>query len=371
MRIVFVIASLRGGGAERVLTSLAGDFAALGCQVTVITEASMEHDHYSLRPGVRRVALGVEWETTAWAQKLVVNVARVRKLRQGIAAANAERVIAFGDTTNLRTLLACLGTDVPVIVSERVDPRQHRIPFVWDWLRRRLYPRAAAVVVQTESVARWARSFIAQERVRVIANPVRVPEGNADRPRFLPASNVIIAIGRLTGQKGFPLLIRAFSLSGLPAKGWHLVIVGEGPDREALEAQVCDLGLRESVSLPGLILSPEKWLHHADLFVLSSLFEGFPNALLEAMACGVAAVAFDCPSGPAEIIRHGWTGLLLPVGDVPALAAALGELAADPGRRESLARAARADAAARFAPSAIVDQWQSLLGSVRSDQGLA
>jgi glycosyltransferase involved in cell wall biosynthesis len=350
------------------LATLADAFAAHGHEVTVITEASADNDHYKLASRVRRIALDVEWETTTWPQKLVANTRRLRRLRTRILATNAERVIAFGETTNLRALLACSGTGIPVVVSERVDPRPHRISRAWEWLRRELYPKAAAVVVQTESVAQWARSFVAHERVHVIANPVRAALLRAERPELLPAGNMIVAIGRLTRQKGFPLLIEAFSRSGLPGRGWHLVILGEGPDRIALEAQVRELDLQQCVSLPGLVAAPEAWLHRAELFVLSSLFEGFPNALLEAMACGVACIAFECPSGPAEIICHQRTGVLLPAGDVAALVATLSELAEDPQRRKRLALAAQADVAARFALDVIVKRWVSLLGSLGADR---
>ncbi len=368
MRLALVISSLRAGGAERVLTTLADALVALGHSVTVITEASANHDHFRLTSHVRRVALDVEWETTTWSRKLVANTRRLRRLRKEILAAKAQRVIAFGETTNLRTLLACSMTRIPVIVSERTDPRQYRIPRAWSWLRRRLYPRAAAVVVQTESVAQWAHTFVARQRVHVIPNPARALLPEAERPEVLPAAKTLMAVGRLVGEKGFPLLIEAFSRSGLPSRGWHLAILGEGPDRGGLEAQVRDLGLQHCVSLPGLVASPEAWLQHAELFVLSSLTEGFPNALLEAMACGVASIAFDCPSGPAEIIRHESTGVLLPVGDVAALAAALRDLAGDPRRRKRLALAAQADVAARFALGVVVNQWQSVLESVGTDR---
>ena len=367
MKLALVISSLRGGGAERVLTTVAEELAASGHEVTVITESSAEHDHYRLGPGVCRIALDVEWETSTWARKLVANLRRLRRLRKGIVAVAAERVIVFGETTNLRTLLACLGTGVPVIVSERVDPRRYRIPRAWEWLRRRLYPHAAAVVVQTEAVAQWARSFVAPARVHVIPNPARVPRPGAPRHHLLPSGKIVVAVGRLTEQKGFPLLIEAFARAGLRKDGWHLVILGEGPGRVAIEAQVRDLGLQDSVSLPGLVAAPEDWLHHADLFVLSSLFEGFPNALLEAMACGVAAIAFDCPSGPAEIIRHDQTGLLLPTSDVGALAAALRNLADDPQRRDRLARAAREDVTTRFALNTVMKQWQLVLSTVERE----
>jgi glycosyltransferase involved in cell wall biosynthesis len=115
-----------------------------------------------------------------------------------------------------------------------------------------------------------------------------------------------------------------------------LLILGDGSERAALERQAVELGLQDSVLMPGLVRDPERWLQHAQLYVLSSRFEGFPNALLEAMQCGVAVAAFDCPSGPGEIVRHEQTGLLVPAGDVDALAAAIARLAADADLRQRL-----------------------------------
>jgi glycosyltransferase involved in cell wall biosynthesis len=143
-----------------------------------------------------------------------------------------------------------------------------------------------------------------------------------------------------------------------------LVILGDGPERDALQRRAAELGLKDAVLMPGVVKLPEQWLQHAELFVLSSRFEGFPNALLEAMQCGLPVAAFDCPSGPAEIVRHEHTGLLVSAGDVAALAAAIARLAGDEDLSRRLGREAAADVASRFSLQHIASMWEELLSDV-------
>ena len=148
--------------------------------------------------------------------------------------------------------------------------------------------------------------------------------------------------------------------------GWSFL--GEGPERAALEQAIRERGLAERVTLPGVSKTPEDWLRACDLFVLSSRYEGFPNALGEAMACGLPVVSFDCPVGPGEIITHGEDGLLVPAGDVSALAAAMRRLIENPDESVRMAgRAARV--VERFGEEAVVARWEELLLSTAMGWG--
>jgi glycosyltransferase involved in cell wall biosynthesis len=241
------------------------------------------------------------------------------------------------------------------VVSERVDPRTVDIGRAWSLLRRLVYPRAAAIVVQTESVRAWAESL--GDRVAVIGNPV------ASSPAHAHArAQEIVAVGRLVPQKGFDVLVRAFAT--LSTEDWRLTILGEGPSRRALEDLIAQLGVRDRVALVGEVHDVRARLRSAAVFVLASRFEGFPNALLEAMAEGAAIVATDCRSGPAEILRDCPRALLVPVDDAPALADALARVIVDEALRERCGAEVRT-AASRCSPAAIAARWEDVLARAR------
>ena len=362
-KLLIVIGSLAAGGTERVATVVAGHWAAQGHLVSLLTYTGMAIDHYPISSSVQRRRIDLMWDASGPVSRLTSAVRRRHLLRQSILRDPVDFIVSFGDMANVRVLMACLGTNIPIVITERTDPRQHVLPLAWRVLRRLLYPFAAAVVVQTESVAQWARRFVPAERVHVIPNPVRPPPPLRSRPDVLGTRRTVIAVGRFTPQKGFDLLLNAFARAALPLTAWQLVILGEGPERPALEAQIHMLGLEHNVLMPGVVADPERWLQHAELFVLSSRFEGFPNALLEAMSCGLAVVAFDCPSGPGEIIRNERTGLLIPPADTDALTAAIARLARDPDLSRRLGTAAALDVAQRFNLNRVAELWEGVLGA--------
>lgn len=333
-RITCVISSLGSGGAERVISRLANAWAADGRHVEIVTlESAQAAPFYPLDPAVVLRPLGVAAASKGLGEAILGNLRRLVALRRAIQASQPDVVLAFTDVTNVRVLMALLGTRLPVIVSERVDPSQHSIGRVWNFLRDRFYPRADVLVVQSERAARFFPRLAAQ--LRVIPNPVVLPEVAA-RPRA-EGPRQLVSLGRLHEQKGFDRLFRAFAQVAERHPNWRLTIWGEGPERSALEQLRDALGLQARVALPGNTTAPYERLAEADLFVMSSRYEGFPNALCEALAIGLPAVSFDCASGPAEIIAHGESGWLVPPGDVDQLAAALDRLMGDAALRQHLA----------------------------------
>jgi GalNAc-alpha-(1->4)-GalNAc-alpha-(1->3)-diNAcBac-PP-undecaprenol alpha-1,4-N-acetyl-D-galactosaminyltransferase len=364
MRVALMIYSLELGGAERAMRGLADHFAAAGHQVTLVTVHPADTDWYSIGPRVRRVELGAPGSRAGLAGRIAANVARARRLRRVLLELEPDVAVSFIDRMNVIALLACLGTSIPLIVSERIDPRHHPVDVVTRALRTVLYPCAAAVVVQTKGVETWARKR-GVRRVLVIPNWV-VPS-NVPPEEIGPASRVI-SIGRLCPQKGFDLLIPAFVKATADRPGWTLTIFGEGDERADLTELVHELGAQGRVALPGPTSRPEAELARAGVFALSSRYEGFPNVLLEAMAAGTPPVSFDCDSGPAEIIRPGIDGLLVAPGDVEGLAAALSQLMDDPALRYRLGHAAR-DVTDRFGEASVGAQWDELLASVARRRG--
>jgi glycosyltransferase involved in cell wall biosynthesis len=362
MNLALVIASLGCGGAERVMSILANHWARHGETVTLVTIDGDAGDFYSLDAQVRRVALNVLHDSKNIAEAVRLNALRLRKLRRVIAGIRPDAVISFMDSTNVLTLLATRGLAVPVVVAEHTDPRRQSSGREWDALRRWMYPRADAVILLSEALRGWAGGWIAPQRLHVIPNPVvtaNVPAG-MDTPFALPP-RFVVGVGRLSPEKGFDLLLEAFARAAPVA--WSLVILGEGPERAALEKQVRQLGLYGRVSLPGATRAVEAVLRRAALFVLSSHHEGFPMALVEAMNAGLSVVSFDCPVGPADIITHGVDGVLVPEGDVAALAAQMERLIHDAPERARLGESARASIQ-RYSVEYVADQWAWLLGEL-------
>ncbi|WP_447987242.1 glycosyltransferase family 4 protein [Nitrospira sp. Nam74] len=359
MRIMLMISSLRAGGAERVMSLMANYWVAQGHSVTLLTLDGTHDDWYPLDVRVQRVGLDLLMPSAHVRAAIWNNITRFRRLRHEVCRCRPDMVVSFVDRMNTLTLLA-VGTLVPVIVSERTDPRKYAMGRMWNVLRTMVYRRAAAVVVQTNAVRPWAARLIAERRVQVIPNPIdpRLDETTV-LPTFQKTNARIVAVGRLVQEKGFDVLIRAFHRCSRRHPDWSLTIIGEGEERGTLEALVSQLSLKDRVMLPGLARQPDVILRGADIFVQSSRFEGFPNALLEAMACGVAVISTAC-AGPSEIIRNGIDGLLVPPDDVEALTSAIECLIDDSAVRLRLAGRAL-EVRRRFSIDKIMDQWDILL----------
>ncbi len=360
MKLALVIPSLGGGGAERVMSALANAWVAHDHAVTLITLANSSQDRYPLDAAVRRVALDVARHSGNPLAALAHNLQRVRPLHRVLRGLQPDAVVSFTTRTNVLVLLAAGRLRRRVIVSERTAPGPYALGMSWRQLQRWCYPHAGAVVAQTRRGAAQLQARIGCA-VEVIPNPV--PPGFGEpRPMAAPAgrARTLLAVGRLAPEKGFDVLIEAFARIADTCPDWNLAIAGEGRLRDTLTRLVAAHGLAARVTLPGFASDVRACLRTADLFVLSSRFEGFPNALLEAMAEGLACVSFDCETGPRELIEHAKSGWLVAPGDRAALADALATLAQDAGLRARLGAGAR-QAAARYALPAVVHQWNRLL----------
>ncbi len=371
MKLALVISSLGGGGAERVMTALANAWAAEGNEVTLITLASRRHDRYPLDAAVQRVALDLAGGSEHWLAAVGNNVARVRALRRALRRCRPDAVISFITRTNVLVLAAAAGLRVPVIVSERTFlPGARWVHGLWRVLHGPLYRRAAAVVVQTRRSA-CEMEAVLHRPVAVIPNPLAVIPADASggaATRSGEGRRTLLAVGRLSPEKGFGLLIDAFAQLAGRHPGWDLRIVGEGMLRDDLTRRIAARGLAGRIALPGFDSRVHETMRRSDLFVLSSSFEGFPNALLEAMAEGMACVSFDCDAGPRELIEHGENGWLVPAGNRQALVAALDALMRDAALRARLGARAREVRKLYSLPS-VLGQWNALLAAVSAPAG--
>lgn len=367
MKVVLLVSSLRMGGAERVLVQLANEWSLKGWLVTVITlDDGSEPPFFPLVEGVRWRPLGIAAKSKT-RREAVGNVwRRICVLRGELRDSGADVFVSFIHRMNVLTLLSSVGLRVPVVVSERTDPGAMPLSLFWRIGRNLAYRRSAAIVVQSQ-VARGFFTGSLRRRCRIIPNPVLPPRLSdpLSTDRAVPAGDGkqqgrIVAMGRLREEKGFDLLIQAFSRMAPRNPGWQLQIWGEGPHREKLEKLAIRLAGPRRIQFPGVTRRPTDELAKADIFVLPSRREGFPNSLCEAMACGVACVAFDMPSGPGEIIRHELDGLLVPAGDVDALVGALEDLILNPEKRLLLASKAP-EVVARFSVQAVLGMWEETL----------
>jgi glycosyltransferase involved in cell wall biosynthesis len=354
-----VIHALHGGGAERVAADMANLWVGQGEQVALITLDSVESDVYRVDQRVERVGLGLMGTSRSALQAIRNNRRRIRSLRAALQEAQPDCIVSVTDRMNIVTLLACRGWKTPVVIAEHSDPRHQHLGLVWERLRRWTYPQAAAAVVLTRPVADHLRTRFPDLPVHVVPNGIAAPPDRV-APAADQVSPLVVAMGRLSNEKGFDLLIDAFAEVAPRHQAWRLEIAGEGPERAPLQQRIARHALEDRVQLVGWVDDPVRFLARASVFVLSSRYEGFPVALLEAMAAGLAVASFDCDSGPREIVRHEWDGLLVSPQDRRALAGAIDRLLANSQLRQQLGQAAR-EVVDRFSCQQFAEQWNKIL----------
>lgn len=372
MRILILIHSLRAGGAERVTANLANAWIERGWTVTVVTLTSKDWDFYVLHSAVRRVALGLTSDSGNILQGAWANLGRLAALRRVLRDEKPDVVLGMIATAAVLSIVASGGLACKVLACEHIHPPLSAAGKVWHRLRKYSYPYAARVVVLTDKSREWMQAHVPGCSLAVIPNAVPFPLPVSE-PTLLPErvtprhQRIMLAVGRLSKQKGFDLLIEAFSELATTHADWDLVILGDGPERSDLEAQVEALGLGHRVKLPGRAGNMPDWYTRADLFVMSSRFEGFPLVLIEAMAHGCPAVSFDCDTGPRDIIRDEMDGRLVrPVSDTGALATALMQLLDDETLRKRMAEQA-IKVQERFSMTRILDMWDRVFMEVISE----
>ena len=357
--LTLVIHALHGGGAERVAATMANLWTGQGDRVTLITLDTVASDVYQVDAQVERVGLGLMRISANSLHAGWNNAQRIRGLRQAMRAAASDCVVSITDRMNVLVLLASRGLDTPVVIAEHSDPRHQPMGEIWEHLRKWSYPRCTAAVALTHTVAEHLRTVVGQRPVYVIPNGIRAPRVTvSDIPDR--DEHTIVAMGRLSPEKGFDLLIDAVARLALHHPDWRLEIAGEGPEREPLQQQIDQRGLGQQVRLVGWMDDPARFLSRGAMFVMSSRYEGFPVSLLEAMACGLPVISFDCDSGPRAIIRPEVDGLLVPASDTVALVHAIDRLMSDPVTRHRFGERAR-EVVERFSLEVFMQRWNDVV----------
>lgn len=324
--VALFVRSLEGGGAERIAALLATEFHRRGMVVQVIVQFKVGPWEGLLSPGIEVIELG---------GRLRYSLGRLRRY---LRTERPSAVLSFTTELNLALGLAAYRADWGgrMVFAERVAIEFHKQdkPHLWPlyrWGMSKVGRRAHATIAVSKVLADSLVSDVGIEAGKVfsIPNPLdaealrSLTEVDPVHPFFDDGSRVVCAAGRLEHQKGFDTLIDAFSMASREDPKLRLLVLGEGPMRTPLEAQIRKLGLSECVDLPGFVDPIAPWLRSSDVFVLSSRFEGWPNVLAEALALHLPVVATDCPTGPSEILGGGAFGRLVDVDDALQMCQAL------------------------------------------------
>lgn len=349
MKITFLTASLGSGGAERVVSLLANRMAEMGHQVE-INCLLYDDVYYKTSPDVKltiavRICPGNLVKRLFW-------------LRNYVKTSGTNVCIAFTEGVYCATICALMGTRIPVIASERLDP--HYMSWKRKLLKKIFLPHAAWLVVQTEYIKKYFHGSIAN-RTSIILNPVNDKVCDIEPCN---KENTIISVARLFPQKRQEILIKAFANIAERFPEWKLVIYGEGPERDSLESLVSSFKTQVSsrILLPGRCDTVIEEMNKAKIFAFSSDYEGLSNAMLEAVCVGLPIVSTRV-SGTDELIRDGLNGYVVNLGDTDALANALERLMTDETKIQSFSLESR-KLAEKFRMDNIVEEWLSLIRNV-------
>lgn len=369
MRILFVCRRFDNvaGGVERMATTLMNGMQARGHEVSLLTWDSSPdaRSFYPMDSAIvwHKIAMGDPARKAGWW----LRIKRALKVRALLRDVKPDVVLAFQDGPFMAIRLFGMGMGIPMIAAERNSPFRHAQiksfpPFAVSCQMMRL---ATAITVQFERYRTGYPSFL-HRKIVSIPNHVAPARRVADPAGAGQAPKILLGVGRLSSEKNFPALIEAFSRLSVEFPDWVLRIVGEGARRGDIEAQISALPpeVRGRIELTGASTDVPSFLSAAHVFCMPSLWEGFPNALAEAMAHGLPCVGFESCAGVSDLIAHGKTGLLAP-GDfsVDSLVDSLRSAMADPALRVSLGAAAR-EAMRAYEPERVFDQWEALFSKV-------
>jgi GalNAc-alpha-(1->4)-GalNAc-alpha-(1->3)-diNAcBac-PP-undecaprenol alpha-1,4-N-acetyl-D-galactosaminyltransferase len=354
--IAFILPSLQSGGAERVVSNLSNNLIH-SFDISLIVFYKSD-PFYGLHPSIKiYYCLNTYNPTPKLFASLWMHLTLFRKTVILIKSNDISTVIGFMTTANVHAILASIVTKAKSIISERAHPEYDTVNATWHWARRKLYPKSNKLVLQTNAVKSYYTSFVSDSKLEVIRNPIS-KELLKNRDSNIQKENSILSVGRLDDGKNHALLIKAFS--AIQHKHWTVKIIGDGPNKEALQDLINSLGLSEKITMVGSTQRIYDYYNKAAIFVFTSKHEGFPNALIEAMHFNLACISTDCPYGPSELINEGINGFLIPIDDQIMLEERLATLIQDEALREKLQINAAKDLD-HFNEVSISKQWQTLI----------
>lgn len=351
MKIAFYISTISHGGAERVIVNLAKEFAINGHDVTLITDAESNNE-YEIDSNISRINLGYNRKN-----RIIKNIYQIHMLRRTIKENRSEVLITFLPEPIIRALIATICINVKNIISIRNDPKIEYKNVLHKQLANFLYQRADRVVFQTKEAQNFFSARI-QKKSTIIMNQVNKDFYEYER---CGTGEYFIAVGRLTPQKNYYMMIEAFKRFCQNNPNSILRIYGDGPMKNELQDLIKRQNLDRNILLMGITQRVPDALAKAKAYVLTSNYEGMPNALLEAMAMGLPCIATDCPSGgPKAIITHKENGFLVPINDVDSLVEYLNIVENNKLLNEEISINAK-NKAEEFRPLIVYKKWEDVI----------
>lgn len=357
--LMFYINAIHEGGAERVIIQLSKHFSENEYNSVLVT-SFIDDNEYSVPNGVERLSI----ETKQIKQNIIIkNIRRIIALRKLIKTYSPDAIISFMAEPNFRAIIASLGTKTKTIISVRNDPSKEYTGKMGRWISKYILPLADGCVFQTEEAKKWFPISL-QKKSQIIMNDVD--------PVFFETEysggNDIITLGRLCEQKNHKLLIDAFVQIAERHKHVNLLIYGIGPLEDELRKYILNCNMETRIFLKGLTSESNSVLSKARCFVLSSDYEGMPNALLEALAIGVPSISTDCPcGGPRMLIKDGVNGILVPIKDSNILAEKIGLLLSNSEMAEKLSVSAKKMSKV-FRTENVFIQWKKYIENTISNK---
>lgn len=369
LSIVFVVDTLASGGAGRQVAIVGSELARRGHRVTICTTNQAEGpNYYECHPEISQINIKVQSKLNNTLVRMIDMVYSIIQLRKIFKKRNPNLVISFLPGNNFRAGIAATGLGLPLIACERnymparlrASSPLHRLFYYL--MSKLLYPRTAALCVQTKHLLEWLSKKVPGHDIKLIPNVVVEPsqKGSEQLIHFAPKRKSLLFVGRMVEQKRVGVLINAFSKLADTFLELDLVLVGDGDQKEALEAQVIQQGIQHRVFFTGHVKDVRPYFRNASIFVLPSRFEGFPNALSEAMSMGVPSICFDILAGTKELSNMGERAMLLPnLEPETELAQGIKTLLDDPEHMSALSKKAKS-VAVEFSTEKVVAKWESL-----------
>lgn len=365
MQLAFIIESMShsGGGAEREIARITDYFAGMKWDIVLL---SFDPEHsasfYPLNPLVNWIRLSRPQKTRAKFLKFIPGqfLKRLFVIRNYLKNVKPDLVISFMNVTNLYSLIASKSLNLPVIISDRNNPKEKPLPYRWKVLQNLVYPFADKLVILTQQ-----QTFCYTKTIQKIIEPISISVSikNEEKTSLPFKKPFILGVGRLNKQKGFDILIRAFGKISNQYPEWNLIILGDGQERAALETLITELKYTEKILLPGYVNHPHACMKEADIFIFPSRYEGFGNAFLEAMACGCPVIATSCDFGPKEVIKSGENGILVEKENPEIMANALEMLINDETLRKKLGENAK-KVQEDYSIQKVLMKWKALIHKV-------